>query len=129
RHCRSIPGIGPINAAALVCAFHRGAFACGHAFIAFLGLDVRRRESGLFKGQRKLTKRGDAELRRLLYCAAQPARSLPRFDAYYRAQLDKGLPKTAAKVILARKLARIAFALISKKQTFKTQLHDACLAP
>lgn len=118
QRCLSIPGIGPCNAAALVCAYHRGCFASAHAFIAFLGLDVRRRESGRFKGRQKLTKRGEPELRRLLYCAAQAARAHPRFDDYYSAQLDKGMPKTAAKVALARKLARIAYSLIEHKQSF-----------
>ncbi len=121
-YCRSIPGIGPVNGAALVCAFKRGRFTSSDAFIAYLGLDIRRRESGRFKGKRKLTKRGEPELRRLLYCATQGARSLPRFDRYYLAQLDKGLPKTACKVTLARKLARIAFALMTKQQTFRTDL-------
>ena len=119
RRCLSIPGIGRCNAAALVCAYHRGCFASAHAFIAYLGLDIRRRESGRYKGRQKLTKRGESELRRLLYCAAQPARSHSRFNHYYNAQLDKGMPKTAAKVALARKLARIAFSLINNQQSFR----------
>lgn len=118
RNCLSIPGIGPLNAAALVCAFHRGVFANCNAFIAFIGMDIQIRESGLYKGKRRLTKRGESEIRRLLYCTTQPARSEPRFDQYYLSQLDKGLSKTAAKVILARKIARIAFALISKQERF-----------
>ena len=118
QRCLTIPGIGPLNAAALVTAFQRGAFASADAFISYLGLDVTIRESGRFKGKRKLSKRGEAELRRLLYCAANPARSHPRFDHFYHRQLDKGLPKTAANVILARKLARIAFALMRNQQSF-----------
>jgi transposase len=129
RRCQSVPGLGPLNAAALVCAYHRGAFASSDAFIAYLGLDIRRRESGRYQGQRKLTKRGDPELRRLLYCATQAARSLPRFDRYYRAQLDKGLPKTACKLALARKLARIAFTLMASQQTFQTDFGSAGLKP
>ena len=129
QRCLSIPGIGPLNAAALVTAFHRGAFASCDAFIAFLGMDVRLRESGTYRGKRKLTKRGESELRRLLYCAAQPARCYPAFDAYYQRQLDKGLSKIAAKVILARKLARIAFALMAKQQTFLKQNTAACASP
>ena len=121
QRCLSIPGIGPLNAAALVAAYHRGAFANSDAFIAFLGMDIRVRESGKYRGKRKLTKRGEAELRRLLYCAAQGARSYQSFEDYYQRQLSKGLSKTAAKVILARKLARIAFALISKQQMFIRQ--------
>ena len=78
-------------------------------------------ESGKYKGQRKLTKCGEAEVRRLLFCAAQGARAYPCFERYLQLQLDKGLSKIAAKVTLARKLARIAFTLISKQQSFKKQ--------
>lgn len=121
QRCQTIPGIGPVNAAALVAAFHRGAFASADAFIAYLGLDVRIRESGRFRGKRKLTKNGEPELRRLLWCAAPPARSYHRFRAYHQAQLDKGLSKIAANVVLARKLARIAFALLRDRSTFKKE--------
>lgn len=125
RQCLSIPGIGPLNAIALVTAFNRGAFAHSDAFIAFIGLDVRIRDSGTFKGKRKLTKRGESEIRRLLFCATQPARSYLPFDHYYHKQINKGLSKTAAKVILARKLARIAFSIIQNQQSFKKSL-PAC---
>lgn len=129
QRCRSIPGIGTLNAAALVSAWHRGVFANSEAFIAFIGMDVRMRESGNYRGKRKLTKRGEAEIRRLLYCAAQPACCYAPFKAYYQKQIDKGLPKIAAKVILARKLARIAFALMQNQTTFvkKTEKGLACL--
>ena len=118
QRCRSIPGIGPLNAMALTVTYHRGAFSSVDAFISFIGFDVRIRESGRFKGKRKLTKRGEAELRRLLYCAAKPARSYHVFDQFHQKQIDKGLPKIAANVVLARKLARIAFSLIRNEQTF-----------
>ena len=119
--CLTIPGVGPLNAAALTAVFHRGAFAGADAFIAFIGLDIRVRESGKFKGQRKLTKCGEAEIRRLLYCTAKPSRSYRPFDIYYQQQLDKGLSKIAANVILARKIARIAFTLLTNQQIFKKQ--------
>ena len=118
QRCLSIPGIGPLNAAALVTVFHRGAFAGSDAFVAFIGIDVRLRESGRYKGKRKLTKCGESEVRRLLFCAAQPARSYRLFDDYYQKQLEKGLSKIAAKVVLARKLARIAFTLLTNQQSF-----------
>lgn len=126
QRCLSIPGIGPLNAAALVSVFHRGAFASADAFIAFIGLDVRQRESGQYKGKRKLTKRGEAEVRRLLYCATQPALAYAPFQAYHQRQLDKGLEKTAAKVVLARKIARIAFALISQQTHFRMETTNPC---
>jgi transposase len=118
QRCLSIPGIGPVNAAALVAVFHRGAFAGSDAFVAFIGFDVRLRESGKYRGKRKLTKCGESEIRRLLFCAAQPARSYALFDNYYQLQLTKGLSNIAAKVVLARKLARIAFTLLTNEQSF-----------
>lgn len=129
QHCLSIPGIGPGNAAALVAAFHRGAFSGSDAFVAFLGLDVRIRESGRYKGRRKLTKRGEAELRRLLYCASHAARNYPPFAAFYQKQIDKGMPKIAARVTLARKLIRIAFSLMKNQQTFIKKEKTYCMAP
>jgi transposase len=129
QRCQSIPGIGPANAAALVAAYHRGAFAGSDAFVAYLGLDVRIRESGKFKGKRKLTKQGEPELRRLLFCAAHPARTHQRFADYYQKQLNKGLSKIAARVALARKLARIAFTLMNRQQTFNKQEITYCTAP
>jgi len=129
QQCLTIPGVGKLNAAALVTVFHRGAFAGADAFVSFIGLDIRVRESGKFKGKCKLSKRGEAELRRLLYCAAQGARSYQPFDDFYQKQLDKGLPKIAAKVTLARKIARIAFALMTKQQSFKKQEIDYSFSP
>lgn len=118
RSCLSIPGIGAANASALVAAYHRGCFAGSDAFISYLGLDVRIRESGYFKGRRKLSKRGEPEVRRLLFCASHPARHYQRFAEYYQRQLDKGLCKIAARVVLARKLARIAFTLMRNEEIF-----------
>ena len=117
--CQSIPGIGEINAAALVSVYHRGAFASSDAFVAFIGMDVRQRQSGKYTGQSKLSKCGEPEVRRLLFCAAQASRSYPLFDQYLQHHLDKGRSNTAAKNALARKLARIAFALMSKQENFK----------
>jgi len=116
--CKSIPGVGPLNATALIATYHRAAFSSVDQFISFIGLDIRLRESGHFKGKSKLTKRGEAELRRLLYCAAAPSRSYLPFKQFHQRQLDKGMPKIAANVVLARKIARIAFALIRKQENF-----------
>lgn len=128
QRCLSIPGIGPGNASALVAAYHRGAFSSSDAFVSYLGLDVRIRDSGYYKGRRKLTKRGEPELRRLLFCASHGARSYHRFAEYYQRQLDKGLCKIAARVVLARKLARISFALMRNEETFIKEEKTYCIA-
>jgi transposase len=125
RRLLTIPGGGPLNAIALVAVYHRGAFANTDTFI---GLDVRLRESGRFKGHCKLTKHGETEIRRLLYRAAIPARTYHLFDTYHQKQRDKGLSKIAANVALARNSARIAFALLSEHQSFIKQ-PDPCPSP
>ena len=117
--CQAVEGIGPLTAMALVNAFQRGAFRSSDAFIAFLGLDVRVKESGAFKGRRKLTKKGDPALRRLLHNAAMAASRMAGWKEYYQALLARGLKTTEAFVIIARKLARIAFALMKNQSEYR----------
>ncbi|HET19183.1 MAG TPA: IS110 family transposase [Chromatiales bacterium] len=119
--CQAIEGIGEVIAPALVMAFHRGRFRSSDAFIAFIGYDVRVRQSGKYQGQRKLTKQGDPELRRLLYLAAMTARRTATWEPYYQRCLDRGLTTTQALVALARKLARVAFALLKNQTTYVPQ--------
>ena len=114
-----MPGVGPLTAIALVMASRSGTFIHHDPFIAYLGLDVRAKDSGTFRGQRKLTKQGDGEYRRLLYCAAMAARRTPGyFQARYEALQARGLTSTAALVIIARKLATVAFHLLRKQEDF-----------
>lgn len=129
QRCLTIPGIGAANAAALVAAYQRGTFPGSDAFVAYLGLDIRLRQSGRFKGKQKLTKRGEPELRRLLYCGTRAACNYPRFAAYRQRLLDRGMSKIAARVALSRKLARIAFTLISQQETFVRDERAACMSP
>jgi transposase len=120
--CQGIPGIGPLNAAALVAMFHRAPFRNADAFIAFLGLDVRVRESGRYRGRRKLTKRGDPELRRLLFNAARAAARTSAWKAYYERLRARGLSTIAACVALARKIARVAFALLRDRSEYRAPI-------
>lgn len=110
---RTIPGIGELCALGLRALYGRGEFANADRFIAFLGLDVRVRDSGCYRGKRKLTKRGDPEIRRLLF---NGARSVAYRDAYWRdlkaSHLARGLSEIQSSVILSRKLARIGFAIL-----------------
>lgn len=118
RLCR-MPGVGRLTALALVAAYRSGSFIHHDAFIAYLGLDVRAKDSGYFKGQRKLSKHGDGEYRRLLYCAAMAAcRKNGRMKPRYEELLSRGRASTAAFVIIARKLATVAFALLHKQLDF-----------
>lgn len=49
-------------------------FASADSFIAIMGIDARVRDSGKFRGRRKLTKKGESELHRLLFNAASQGR-------------------------------------------------------
>ena len=118
RRCQAIPGVGPLTALAMVATYHRGQFRSADAFIAFMGMDVRVRDSGKFRGRRKLTKKGDSELRRLLFNAAMQGRRNALWEPYYLALRARGMSTTAAFVALGRKLARVCFALLNNEAEF-----------
>ena len=102
-----------------VAAYRSGKFAHVDAFVAYLGLDVRAKDSGTMRGTRKLTKHGDGEYRRLLYCAAMAA---AKHHAYFRARYEalqaKGRAKTEALMIISRRIAKLAFTLLRKQTRF-----------
>ena len=108
---QSIIGVGPVVGAGLAQALSRLPFANVQAFIAFIGLDPRPDDSGPRKGRRRLSKRGPAELRRLLFNAAMSAAKTPVWKPLYEHYRNRGWSTTATLVILARKIARIAYAL------------------
>lgn len=119
KRCQAIEGVGEVTAAALTMIFHRGVFTGADAYIAFIGMDVRVRDSGKFTGRRKLTKKGDPELRRLLYMAAMTACRSATWKGFYERALARGLSRIQALVALGRKLARIAFALLTNQSTYQ----------
>lgn len=119
---RTIYGVGPLNALAMVAAFHRGQFQNSDAFVAFLGLDVRVRDSGTYKGKRKLTKKGEAECRRLLFNAARAAARGQAMKPYYSSLIERGFSTTQATVALCRKLARICFSLLKNKSDYRAPI-------
>jgi transposase len=120
---QSIKGIGPIVAAQLVAVFHALHFTRVDSFIAYTGLDPRPHDSGARVGKRRLSKKGPPLLRRQLYNAAMAAANSKLFKPTYAALRARGLQTTEAIVVLARKLARIAFSIYRYKATFDPKLH------
>ena len=116
KRCEAIEGVGFLTATGFLTAFMRGEFENSDAYIAFLGLDLRVRDSGNKHGRRRLTKKGDPEIRRLGHNAAMTASRSATWRPFYEANLARGKAKTQALVILTRKLARVAFSLM-KNQT------------
>lgn len=116
-----VPGVGPLSAAALVCALERGEFATSDSLVAFAGLDPQPSESGASRGRRRLSHKGDAELRTVLFMAARAGARTAEWRTYYEAQLDKGLSKTAATVILSRKILRACWSVYKNQRPFESR--------
>lgn len=110
----TVVGFGQLVSAVMANLLARFRFRNSDALIAYIGFDPRARESGSYRGRRILSKRGPAEVRRLLYMAAMSAARTSTWQALYQRYRARGLSATATYVILARKMARIAFAM--KKQ-------------
>lgn len=113
-----ICGIGPITGVALTSLLSRIEFSSSDAAVAFCGLDPRPNESGRKVGRRRLSKQGDKAARTLLYNAASSAARTEQFKDYYAMLRARGLASTAALVIIARKLLRIAYAVLRIGQPF-----------
>ena len=120
---RTICGVGPVVGAALVNILERVPLKNADAFVAFTGLDPRPDDSGQHRGKRRLSKRGPAELRRLLYVAAMSAKKKSAWKSLFEHYRAKGLSSTAALVILARRIARTAWSIY----TYKTEFDPARL--
>jgi transposase len=114
----TITGIGPQTAALLTAVLGRVPFGNVNAVVAFSGLDPRPADSGTKHGRRRLTKRGPAVMRKLLWLAAFSAGHSKLFKPMYDALIARGLTSTEATVVLARKLLRIAWAVWRTEQPF-----------
>jgi len=124
---QTIVGVGPIVGAGLTSALARIPFKRADAFVAFTGLDPRADDSGHRKGRRRLSKRGPAELRRLLFNAAMSAIKTKTWQPIYAHYRACGWPTTACLVIIARKIARTAWSLYHHDTTFNPQRLTKCL--
>jgi transposase len=93
-------------------------FARTDQVIAYAGLDVEIKESGLWKGQAKLSKRGSGLLRQTLYLAALRSIHLKgsAFGAYYRRLVARGLKKGSALMAVMRKMLAVAVYLLKHQQ-------------
>jgi transposase len=115
---QSIPGVGPLTACWLANLMDRVKFRNSDALVAFAGMDPRPCDSGQKRGKRRLSKRGPAEGRRLLFNAAMAAaRSAVWKDSNTRCR-QQGWASTEAILILARKILRIALAMYKTQTNF-----------
>jgi transposase len=108
------PGFGPVISAALASRLVHKNFDNPDQAVAYCGLDVVIIQSGKRSGQSGLSKQGDSELRRLLYCGAQAAlrtKDSP-FKAHYEREVAKGHKHKQAICAIARKMLKLAWSLV-----------------
>ncbi len=118
QHMLTLDGIGKVVAPSIVNTLERVPLKTADAFVAFTGLDPRPDESGRYRGKRRLSKRGPSELRRLLYLAAMSAKKTKLWKPIYEHYRAKGLSSTATMVVIARRLARIAWSMYTYNTAF-----------
>lgn len=118
---RSPKGIGTLTAAASIAALKQIPFKDGNAFVAYMGLDLIVSDSGKHKGQRFLSSWGDETLRSLYYLAAKSAARRPEWQPYTQQLAARGMKPIQIHCALARRLARIVFALYHSGEHFQLE--------
>jgi transposase len=125
RRLTSIPGVGVLNATALIAAVgNASSFAKARDLGAWLGLVPRQHTTGGKARLLGISKRGNTYLRTLLIHGARAALpSLSQSDTplgqWLKAMIERGVHRNAVVVALANKLARIAWATLRKETSFE----------
>lgn len=116
---RNIPGIGPINALTILAeAGDLRRFNHHRQFLKFCGLDLATCQSGTFRGRTKLSKYGNARLRRTFWMAAQVAARQrdnsfrDKLGRYVAGHADDADRRRKAMTALTAKMARVAHAVV-----------------
>jgi transposase len=116
---RQIPGIGPIHALTILAeAGDLRRFGHHRQFLKFCGLDLATQQSGTFRGQTKLSKYGNARLRRTFWLAGQVAIKQrengfrDKFERYIARDRDNKDLRRKALTAIAAKMARVVHAVI-----------------
>jgi len=122
RRLATIPGIGPITASAIAAAVPDASlFRSGRQFAAWLGLTPRANSSGGKERLGGITKQGDGYLRRLLVVGSTAVMRMTRRNPArqpWMAGLLERKPTKIATVALANKTARIAWAVMTRKEVY-----------
>jgi transposase len=124
RRLATIPGIGPVGATALAASVtDPGQFRSGRQFAAWLGLTPLQNSSGGKEKLGRITKMGDKYLRKLLVVGAT---SLVRRARHKPETVDPRLVDLLARkavrvatVAMANKMARIAWAIMTRGEVYQ----------
>jgi transposase len=121
---RSMPGVGPITAAAFMAfAPPMESFQRGRDFAAWLGLVPKQLSTGGKTKLGRISKMGQSDLRRLLITGATVCIRWARWKGIksdsWLGRLIERKRGTLAAVALANKMARILWAMVAKKQEYR----------
>lgn len=123
---RQIPGIGPINALTILAeAGDIRRFRHHRQFLKFCGLDLATHQSGQFRGRSKLSKFGNARLRRTFWMAGQIAirqrdnAFRDKYERYIAKDRDDPNLKRKALSAIAAKMARVTHAVIKSGADYR----------
>lgn len=124
RLMRSMPGIGPITASAIVATIGDAKqFRTGRDLAAWLGLTPLNKSSGGKERLGKITKQGDRYIRKLLVVGmtsrAVMAKRSPQKVDLWTAKMVTDKPFRLATVAMANKAARAIWAMLTKKQEYR----------
>lgn len=123
---RTIPGVGPITASAIVATVGSGKqFNNGREFAAWLGLTPLNKSSGGKEKLGRISKMGDQYIRRLLVLGMtsriRSIRTKPeKFDPWF-ADILARKPSRVAAIAMANKTARIIWAVLTRNEPYKVK--------
>ena len=128
RRLATMPGVGPIIASALAASVPDAtAFRSGRDLAAWIGLVPRQNGSGGKERLGPISKQGDRYLRRLLVLGAtavlRHAGVRERAGGAWLAGLQARRPGRVVTVALANKMARTAWALLARGETWRPRAH------
>jgi transposase len=119
---KSIPGIGPVNAAAIAAEIgDPDRFDDPKKLVAYAGIDSSKYQSGKFDGdEQHMSKRGSSYLRFALMVAADKARIYdPYFGDYYDSLRARGKHHYVAVSAVARKLCGVILAVLRERRPYE----------
>ncbi len=122
----TVPGIGPINALTILAeAGDLRRFGHHRQFLKFCGMDLATIRSGMFRGQTKLSKYGNARLRRTLWMAGQVAilqranSFRDKFERYIARDRHNADLRRKAYTAIAAKMARTVHAIVKGGEPYR----------
>ena len=126
RRLAAIPGLGVVTATAIAATVtNPDQFRSGRQFAAWLGLTPQQQSTGGKTRLGGISKQGDRYLRRLLVVGAtaviRHTKDKPTPMASWIRTLLEKKPFRLVSVALANKLARIAWVLLTRKETYRPQ--------